>query len=77
MPHLQFSGLIRRTAPFCRILRHTTHKVMWSQILYQYIEYFGTQDKFELRQSLTIYGFTSRSRIFHVYGEIFLSGEGL
>jgi hypothetical protein len=23
MPHLRFSGLIRRTAPFCRILRHT------------------------------------------------------
>ena len=76
LQHLRFSGLIRRTAPFCRILRHTRlcGGSFLAQILCQYIEYFGTQDKFELRQSLIIYGFTSRSRIFHVYGEIFLRG---
>jgi hypothetical protein len=63
MPNLRFSGLIRRTAPFYRILRHTRvcGGSFLTRILCQYIEYFGTQDKFELRQSLIIYGFTSRS----------------
>jgi hypothetical protein len=79
MPRLRFSGLIRRAIPFCRILRHTRicGGSFLARILCRYIWYFGTQDKFELRQSLIIYGFTSRSRIFHSYGDVTIAGDWL
>jgi hypothetical protein len=36
---------------------------------------FWYTDKFKLRQSLIIYGFTSRSRIFHLYGVVNIVSE--
>jgi hypothetical protein len=67
MPHLRFSGLIRRTVPFCRILQHT--RSFLARILCQYIECFGTQDKFELRQSLIIFTVLRLAHEFFTYIE--------
>jgi hypothetical protein len=35
------------------------------------------QDGRRLKGKLIIYGFTSRSRIFHLYGDVTIAGEGL
>jgi hypothetical protein len=37
----------------------------------------GRQHSVFLSQRLIIYGFTSRSRIFHLYGDVTIAGEGL
>jgi hypothetical protein len=45
--------------------------------LYNDWKYFRYCQLFQLIDWLIIYGFTSRSRIFHLYGDVTIAGEGL